>query len=292
MGDTENEGFSKKSLLERTPKRSKGFNQMTPANSTHVSEKKVNKRDLEDITLADLFLLIESKSENHSKKLDELSINLGSELANFKAEIKQEMDGSLQNINKKIDIVEEKADQGLRVAMQSQELCVNYMKQARLDRCMDISGLTFNDKMDLKSLAVKTIRSFKIKIDEAEIKKVNLVEIKKPVIKKILTVTFDDADTKLRVLREKSKVQSHNGVFFNMTLTPSNGYYLRKAKYLLKGMNIKPNFYDGAVQVKFPTGNKLIIQSDENLKELKKFIDEQPAATNNDDPHPMDVPAQ
>ena len=38
-----------------------------------------------------------------------------------------------------------------------------------------------------------------------------------------------------------------------------------------------------------PNGNTLIIQSEENLKELKKFIDEQPAMSNDNNPQPMDV---
>ncbi|KAL7016115.1 hypothetical protein ACKWTF_009849 [Chironomus riparius] len=293
MAEKENEVFLKKPLLDRTPKRSRNSNQITPTSSTQTSEKSINKRDLENITLADLFLLIESKSENHSKKLDELSINLGNDIANFKAEINQKMDGSLQNINNKIDIVEEKADQSLRIAMESQKLCVNYMKQARLDCCMDISGLLFNDvNTDLKLLAVNTIRSFKIKVDDADIKKVTATEIKKPMSKTILTVTFDDVETKMRIMREKSKIKINNGIFFNYTLTPSNGYYLRKAKYITKAYNIRPNFYDGAVHVKIPNGNSLIIQSEENLKELKKFFDEQPTNANEDSPQQMDVVTQ
>ena len=292
MEGKDNEVFLRKPLLNRTPKRIKDDNQATPTNSIQTIEKSTTKRDLANLTLADLFLLIESKSEDHSQKLDELSTSIGYDIANFKAEMNHKIDGSLKNINDKIEQVEKKADQSLHMAIDSQKLCVNYMKQARLDCCMDISGLKYNEgDMDLKSLVVNTIRSFKIKIEEKDIKKVISFEIKKTnsITNKIITVTFDDVDTKLRVLREKNKIKENNGIFFNVTLTPSNGYFMRKTKYLTKGTNIKPNFYDGAVHVKIPNGNTLIIQSEENLKELKKFIDEQPAMSNDNNPQPMDV---
>lgn len=300
MGEKENEVFLRKPLLDRSPKRSKGSNSITPINSTQTIEKNINKRDLANVTLADLFLLIESKSEDHSKKLDEMSTNIGSDITNFKEEINQKIDVSLQNINNKIDQVEKKAEQSLQVAMDSQKLCVNFMKQARLENCMDISGLKFNDdNTDLKSVVVSTIRSFKIKIEENDIKKVTLTEIKKPIPRKILTVIFDDVDTKLRVIREKSKIKENNGVFFNITLTPSNGYFMRKTKFLTKGTNLQTNFFDGAVHVKTPDGNSMTIQNEENLIQLKKLIDQQPTHIDNNNnhnndniPQPMDIPNQ
>lgn len=292
MPEKDNEVFLRKPLLNRTPKRSKNENQTSPTNSMQTIEKNTAKRDLAHLTLADLFILIESKHEEHSQKLDDLSINIGNDITNFKAEINQKLDGSLQNVNKKIDMVEKKTDLSLQMAIESQKLCVNYMKQARLDCCMDISGLKFNDdNLDLKTLAFNTIRSFKININETDIKKVTTFDIKKTnsLTNKILTVKFDDVDTKLRVLREKNKIKANNGVFFNATLTPSNGYYMRKAKYLTKGSKIKPKFYDGAVHVKIPNGNIMLIQSEDNLEELKKLIDEQPAIVTESNPQPMDV---
>lgn len=119
-----------------------------------------------------------------------------------------------------------------------------------------------------------------------------MFEFKKPNLttNKIITVTFNDVDTKLRVLREKNKIKVNNGVFFNSTLTPTNGYYMRKAKFLTKGTNLKPKFFDGAVHIKMLNGNSMLIQSEDNLSELKKRIDEQTANTNENSPDPMDVP--
>ena len=301
MGENENDVFLKKPLLNPSPKRMKTSIQTIPANSAQTSEKKGNKRDSgnmtladsKNVTLADIFLLIESKSDDHSQKLENMSINIGNDITNLKEEIQQKIDGSLQNINNKIDQAEKKAEQSLRIAMNCQKQCVNYMKQARLDCCMDISGLKFNNEnTNLKSVVVNTIRSFKIKIEEDDIKKVTSTEIKKPTPSRILTVTFDDVETKLRVLREKNKIKDNNGVFFNITLTPSNGYLMRKAKYLTKGTNLKTNFFDGAVHVKITDGSFMLIQSEENLIELKKLIDEQTTRTNESSPQPMDVPDQ
>lgn len=78
-------------------------------------------------------------------------------------------------------------------------------------------------------------------------------------------------------MREKNTIKETNGIFFNITLTSENGYYLRKAKYITKGSKFKPKFYDGAVHVQIQAGTDLIIQNEENLKELKRFIDESTA---------------
>lgn len=215
-------------------------------------------------------------NEMHSNKLDEMGVNLKKEMDNLKTELNEKLDKSLQNFERKIDLVEKKADKGMRMAIESQKLCVNMMKQARFECCMDISGLKFKDEYaDLKALAIDTIRSFKIKIDQADIKKVTSKDIKKPnsVINKILIVTFDDIDTKLRVMHEKNKIKQINGIFFNSTLTPANGYYMRKARYITKGTTLKIKFFDGAVKVKINDGNDMIIQSEESLQELKKFVD-------------------
>lgn len=295
MPNEGNEVFLKKPLLPRTPHRNNGSDLTTPSNSANNSEKNANKRGLEMTTLDDLVNLIEEKSEKQIAKLDEINNNLRDELANVKAEINENLDKSLQNIDKKIDLVEMKADQGLRMALDNRKLCINMMKQIRLDCCMDISGLKLAEgNTDLKKLALNAIKSFKIKIEEADIKKVTSKEIKRPNLNStnILTVTFDDVDTKIRVMREKNKIRETNGIFFNSTLTSENGYFLRKAKYMTKGSDFKPKFYDGAVHVQITEGNVLIIQNEENLMELKRIIDESRANKSIMNTQPSNVPDQ
>lgn len=280
MSDNENEVFTQKPLITRTPQRHSDNIQMTPTNLGNNSGRNMNKRGLQNTTLDDLFNLIEKKSEIQNKKLDNLNSNMSIEIANLKTELKENFDTSLKKIDKKIDLVEMKADQGLRMATENRKLCINFMKQSRLDCCMDISGLKFEEKTnDLKKLAYETIKSFKINVEEMDIKKVSSVLIKKPNsnTNKLLTVTFEDMDTKIRILREKTKIKDARGIFFSPTLTPENGYFMRKAKYITKGTNIKPSFHDGAVHVKINEKNVMIINDEENLNELKNYIDQQAA---------------
>jgi vacuolar-type H+-ATPase subunit I/STV1 len=293
MDVDENEGIVKKPLLNRTPPRK--TDQTSPSTSSINNDKSVNKRGLQKTSMDDLFNLIEEKSEKQIAKLDEITINLRSELLTLKDEINVNLDKSLQNIDKKIDKVEMKADQGLKMAMENRKLCINIMKQTRLDCCMDISGLNFTEaNNDLKKLALNTIRSFKIKIDDVDIKKVTSIEIKKPNANStnILTVTFEDVETKMRVMREKNKIKETKGIFFNITLTPENGYYWRKAKFITKGTNLKPKFFDSAVHVQINEGSTMIIQNEENLKELQKLIDELPANLHTANPQLTNVQDQ
>lgn len=41
-----------------------------------------------------------------------------------------------------------KTDQGLRMATENRKLCMSFMKQARLDCCIDISSLKFDKKKE------------------------------------------------------------------------------------------------------------------------------------------------
>jgi hypothetical protein len=279
MSDTD--PFIKNPRLQRSPHRVLN-EQNAPTTTSTNNERTANKRGHEKTTtLDDIFNLIEIKSEKHSEKLDEVSASLRNEMTKLKAEINENFEKSLQNTDRKIDLVEKKADLGLRLAMDNQKMCINFMKQARLECCMDISGLKFNENnADLKDITLNTIKLFKININEGDIKKVTLYEVKKPNLNanKILTVTFEDVETKWRVMREKNKIKESNGIFFNATLTPANGYFMRKARYLTKGFAIKPKFYDGAVHVTISEGNTIMIQSEESLSELKKQLEDMPTS--------------
>lgn len=273
----EEDPFMRKSNLVRSPQRIQSQNQTTPTNVISNIDKNVFKRGLQETTLDDLFNLIHENGKKQIDKLDEVKTSIKYDMASMKEELNANIDKCQQNIDKKIDLVEKKADQGLRIALESRKMCINMLKQARLDCCMDISGLKFaDDNNDSKKLALNTIRSFNIRIEEADIKKVTSFVIKKPnsSTNKILTVTFDDIETKLRVMREKSKIKDSKGVFFNITLTPENGYYLRKAKYITKGTTLKPKFFDGGVHVQTANGTDLIVQSEENLTELANMVEE------------------
>lgn len=278
MDSDDEQAFSRKPILARTPQSNQ--KQTPPTSSTNINDKKMYKRGLQKTTLDDLFDLIYENGKKHMDKLDEVKASLKSDMATMKDELNANIDKCQQNIDKKIDLVERKADQGLRVALENRKMCINMMKQARLDCCMDISGLKYtDDRTDLKELALNTIKSFNIKIEEADIKKVTSVAFKKPNTNtntntKILTVTFDDIDTKIRVMREKNKIKETKDIYFNITLTPENGYCFRKAKFITKGTTLKPKFYDGAVHVCAGEGIDMIIQNDENLMELKKIVED------------------
>ena len=261
--EKEKENFLRKPLLIRSPQSAKKIKD--DIGNGDIVNKNMFRRNREETTLDDIFNLINEKSTEQLEEMNKIKSVFRNEMSSMKTEI-----------NNKIDLVEMKADQGLRMAIDNRKLCINMIKQSRLECCMDISGLKLQEGMDLKILVLNTIRSFNIKIDDADIRKVTLYEIKKPNISssKILTVTFGDIDTKVRIMREKNKIKVNNGIFFNITLTPENGYFMRKAKYITKGTKVQPKFYDNAVVVKFDEKNTLIIQNEENLTDLKNAIDE------------------
>lgn len=274
MDEKETDAFIRRPILLHTPNRNDKSNSV-PTNACNNQ----NKRGHEKTTLDDIINLIHEKSDKQSDKIDEMSSSLKNEMFNLKAELNENLQSSLQKINKKIDIVEGKADQSLQIAMESQKFCINMMKQSRLENCMDITGLNFNEEeTDLKTIALNIIKSFNIQINDNDIKKVTSHEFKKSnnnnITNKILTVMFNEIDTKIRVMHQKNKIKDNRGIFFSITLTPANGYYMRKSKYITKGTNIKPMFYDGAVHVKIREGNIMVIQSEDNLVTLKKCIEE------------------
>lgn len=273
--------FIKKPLINRTPKsiieniQTKSYGS-APINATN------GKRMREKITLEDILNTMGEKFDKQSVKLDDMKVNIVNEMSQLKAEINENFDKSVRSLDNKIEQIDIKADKGIKLAMENRKSCINFMKQARIENCMDISGLNFTDvNTDLRTLVINTIRSFNIKIDENEIKKVKSVDIKKSntKINKLLTVTFDDVDTKVRIMHEKTKIKINNGVFFNNTLTPSNGYYMRKAKFITKGTDLKPVLYDGAIYVKIQDRKTIMIQSEDDLIELKKIVEDLPSSS-------------
>lgn len=276
MVNSDDEAFIKKPLINRTPKSGNENIQTALYGSAPNNSKHINKRNRENITLEDLLSIMEEKFDKQFDKLDDMKVNFGNEMLQLKSEINENFDKSVHRLDNKIEQIDIKADKGIRLAMENRKTCINFMKQARIENCMDISGLNFTEgNIDLRTLAINTIRSFNIKIDEVEIKKVKSVDIQKSntITNKLLTVTFDDVDTKARVMREKNKIKSNSGVFFNNTLTPSNGYFMRKAKFITKGTELKPILFDGAVHVKIQERNTIMIQSEDDLIELKKIVE-------------------
>lgn len=52
---------------------------------------------------------------------------------------------------------------------------------------------------------------------------------------------------------------------------------MKKTKYLTKGTNIKRSFYDGAENIKLQDGIVIIVNDEENMIDLKMYINEHSA---------------
>lgn len=202
--------------------------------------------------------------------------------------IKEEITREIRSINEKIKKLEEnvqaidaKVDNVSALAQQNSKL-INSLYQDKIDKCMEIDGLQRNiieECQDLKTLALETIESFKIKIDALDIERV----IKRDIpmkesngvrgSKALLIVHFKDFDTKLRVLRGRRGIKDIRGIYFNTSLTASNRSMMTRAKKIAIKKNLKVFFKNSKVHVEKENKSLMVIECDKDLNELEKYVE-------------------
>lgn len=246
----------------------------SPVNSTRGLKRKTSGK----ITLDDIF----DQMQENATSTNQIS----TQITNLESTINAKIDAinttlkkNIEDLTTRIQNVENSSKNDMKkMADDNRKYVSNALKQQLLDCCMDIEGLkdeVINECNDIKALVVETIASFNIQIKETDIEKVVLNDVNKGGIrKKILTATFADRRIKFRVLQEKKNVMDSNDIFFNNSMTPTNQFFMRKAKKIVKPAKLRIVFYENAVRVKKLDGSEIVLSSEDNLKELEEYTKE------------------
>ncbi|KAG5666481.1 hypothetical protein PVAND_014508 [Polypedilum vanderplanki] len=191
------------------------------------------------------------------------------------------METQLKDTSERISNVEATANAGLVMAQQNRLQMANMIKQNKLENVMEISGISENkihSSSNLKQLAIDTISSFAIPINSDDICKVTKKEIEftrksgQNIKETRLCVHFYELNKKVTIMQQKNKIKEHRDIYFNIALTHTNNYLLRRAKYITKGNNLRTGFYDCVVRVKKADGKDIPIYCENDLDELSKYV--------------------
>lgn len=235
----------------------------------------------------------QGKIEKSNDDLYNIILNLGSQLSNdiknecgaIKNELSNKMDEKFERLNKDIDEMKGKIveldvnvdKQGRR--LDQQDKILNRMLQEKLKNKMEISGVSLpyqNDRSKTKDEAIKIISKFGIRIENESIKSAHVRNTKnnkdgETQKHQIITVEFNDFETKLRVLKEKRRSTQKNGIYFDDALTPTNKFLIGKAKKLAKEKNFMMYFSNNRINVKKSESKIKWIENESDLQEVREW---------------------
>lgn len=180
------------------------------------------------------------------------------------------------------------AEESKAMAMENRQMIENFAKQNKLDNVMEIQGVSEGDfakYKDLNLLAINIFQTFAIIVDASDIGKVTVksysfkrsdgTEIKG----KKLIVPFNDFELKKKVMRQKAQSKDHKNIYFNIALTPYNGYLWRKTRAIIKNKGLKCHFGDGLVRVKKLDGSLFSICGNNELEVLSNYVQNLPTSS-------------
>ncbi|KAL7014653.1 hypothetical protein ACKWTF_002456 [Chironomus riparius] len=235
------------------------------------------------------------KIERSTDDLYECIMNLGSRLSTeFKSEctsIKEELttkldekfamlDTDMKEMNVKVKNLEESVNRNEK-KLDQQGKIVNRLLQEKLQTKMEISGATIpymNDKEKIKEEVKKIIGKFNINVETANMKTVYIKNVKahEPANEvqqsQIITVEFDNFETKIRILKEKKKSRIKNGIFFGDSLTPTNRFLIGKAKKIAKEKNFMVYMSNNRINVKKSDKEIKWIEDEADLNDIKSWL--------------------
>lgn len=162
------------------------------------------------------------------------------------------------------------------------EMCVklNFYEQQSLNSMMDIDGLQFDDKHDLKSVVLDYIGSLGLAIACTDI--INVFALTKGHDKsrsEVLRVKFLHEFVKLQVMRHKIKMHkfAFSPVFFSHVLTRPNLHMIMQGKSFKKENKISDiKLLSGRLYVFLLNGRKVLI---EHMDDLFERIHSDPPAS-------------
>lgn len=256
-------------------------NSEVPGKDVDLMNENVNHINNDDILqqLKSITALIESTSRKHSEEIESLRNDLTQKIQVISDRVNV-VESDISTLQSQVKTIDDKFGNVSKASQLNNKL-INNLMQENLIKCMDIDGVDCNaieTTNDIKQLATDVINSFNIAINYEEIDRVSKKEIKKDEngitkSKTILIVQFKEFETKLKVLRSKKNIKDSK-IYFNATLTPLNKYFLMNAKKVARNAGLKTFFTSGKVHVEKPDKKTIIIQSDDDLNELKLYVNE------------------
>jgi len=232
------------------------------------------------------------KIERSTDDLYDCIINLGTRLSQeFKSEcssIKQELtskldeklgmlNNNIEEIDAKVSKLEESVNRHDK-KLDQQGKIVNRLLQEKLRNKMEINGATIsqvNDRNKTKEEVIKIFGKCKIRVETASINKVYVKSVKpddstnEAQKKPIITVEFNDFETKIRVMKEKRKSNIRNGIYFNDSLTPTNRFLIGKARKIAKEKNFLMYMSNNRINVKKSDTRIKWIEDEADLNEIQ-----------------------
>lgn len=203
--------------------------------------------------------LIKSR-EDQLAKLDELRVNVSSEVKNVKDKV--------DNLATKV----EKTSSDVNFLKRQ----MNEIKQTELACHMEISGveadLISTNRQNLKKLICEVFQSFNITIDQNTIVKAYDREVKmKAATKRIIVVIFSSNESKALIMKKKREAKNNKGIFFDHSLTPYTRAVLMEAKKVAREMKEKSAFVsNGKVFIATNDGKTTRVNSIEDCSSFKK----------------------
>lgn len=225
------------------------------------------------VSLEDIYNLIQMKSSQDSKERQLIKEELSSEI--------QEINKKIKSMEQNIQAIDQKVNNVTNLAQQNSNL-INNLFQEKIEKCMEIDGIhnrLFDECQDLKKLAIETIESFKINVQEIDIDRVTKknVQIKigegQKKDKTIMTVYFKDFETKLRVMREKRSIKDDREIYFNAALTHTNRSMMSSVRKIASKKNLKVFFKNGNVHVEKQNKDIMKIENENDLMKLKQYVE-------------------
>lgn len=272
--------FLKNPKLLRSPKMPASSNtsqiQKRPRDNEQESPEGYDTKKPKEDPYERLRKLLESSSKATMDKLNSIETELGQLRTDLTSRVIK-IEDKVVTLEADMSKLKQENDKSFKKDQErNRKLIHNAIQQQMLECCMEIQGIKMeliDCCTDLKKLALNTIKSFQIVVKETDIKEVAVKEIAyDEVIKKILSVTFANKTIKTRIMKEKKKIQETNGIYFNISMSQTNEYFMRKSKQLAKPKKLRVVFYDGAVRAKKLDGGEIIITDEESLQELANYI--------------------
>ncbi|KAG5670002.1 hypothetical protein PVAND_000290 [Polypedilum vanderplanki] len=200
----------------------------------------------------------------------------------------QFMENNIADLANRVETIEKL--KGHDAKAKERKIMANMIKQNKIENVMEIVGvshLALKNEQNPKQIALDTIKTLKIPIDEQDIVQALKKEIKftdnsgKNHKETRILVTFNEMEKKIEVMKMKSRIKDSGNIFFNISLTPFNAFLLRKAKQMTKNHKLKVFFKDNGVKVVKLDGNDISLFHEDDLQLLQDYINSLPIPVKN-----------
>lgn len=259
----------KKSALMRTPPPTLNETSQTPL-------RKVNQSGMKRVAEEELNRFSEDMYHSLMNRFNTLSNEIRSMEEKYEEKLDDKfnsLQGFMERTDKKLESIEERVQQNSTRSDENSK-AINLLNQKELQNKMEIVGVKWpetTNKDQMKEEVVKKLSECKIKVEISSIKS---AYIKKTKLASghVMVIEFADFDTKLRVLKEKRQQKMKDGIFFDSSLTPTNGKLMGTARKIAREKNFKIYMNNNRIHVRKSNSEVKWIESEEDLEAVKLWL--------------------